>query len=68
MRTDGTGRRALTDNPGDDDLSPTFSPNGKRIAFSSDRAGSLEIYTINTAGKRLERLTYAPGDDDGPTW
>ena len=36
----------LTDHPADD-ISPSWSPDGHRIAFTSDRSGDNEIYTID---------------------
>jgi TolB protein len=42
-------------------------PNG-RIAFTSDRSGDPEIYTMNADGSDLKRLTNAPGEDALPRW
>jgi dipeptidyl aminopeptidase/acylaminoacyl peptidase len=39
-----------------------------RIAFSSDRSGDFEIYTINPDGSDLKRLTNAPGSDGVARW
>ena len=36
----------LTDHPADD-ISPTWSPDGRRIAFTSNRSGDNEIYIID---------------------
>lgn len=38
------------------------------IAFSSDRSGDFEIYTMATDGSNPKRLTYRPGDDIHPVW
>ena len=35
----------------------------ERIGFVSDREGNKDIYTINTDGSDLVRLTDHPGDD-----
>jgi len=61
-RIDGTGRRQLTDDP-HKDRGPRWSPDGKRIAFYSDRSGSYEIWTIQPDGRGLRRLTDTPGED-----
>jgi TolB protein len=37
----------LTKTPGQD-LDPAYAPNGKRIAFQSNRDGNAEIYTMDT--------------------
>ena len=38
-------------------LSATFSPDGSRIAFNSERDGEDEIYLMNLDGSSLTRLT-----------
>ena len=40
------------------DLSPTWSPDGKRMAFVSNRAGSPQIYIKDFNSNRVERLTF----------
>jgi Tol biopolymer transport system component len=40
----------------------------ERIAFSSDRDGNFEIYTIEPDGENLTRLTTDPADDSNPAW
>jgi Tol biopolymer transport system component len=59
-RIDGTGRRQLT-NDIHKDRDPRWSPDGKRIAFHSDRSGTYEIWTIQPDGRGLQRLTDTPG-------
>ncbi len=49
-------------------LAPAASPDGRRIAFASDRDGDLEIYVMDADGGGLRRLTDDPGRDDQPTW
>lgn len=41
---------------------PVFSPDGKRVAFSSSNEGHSELYIMNANGGPLTRLTYL-GDD-----
>jgi TolB protein len=51
------------------EMSPTWSPDGRRIAFVSDRAGgNLDLYAIATDGTGLVRLTSSPGDEFSPAW
>ena len=56
MRTDGTGLRKLTDDA-HRDREPKWSPDGKAIAFYSDRSGTFQIWTINADGSGLRQLT-----------
>ena len=51
-----------------DDFAPSFSPDGARIAFTSDRLGNYDIYTMNSAGRDLRRITTNPGKDAFPSW
>jgi Tol biopolymer transport system component/tRNA A-37 threonylcarbamoyl transferase component Bud32 len=60
MRTDGTARLRLTEDPHKDRW-PRWSPDGGRIAFHSDRSGSYELWTINPDGTGLAQLTDTPG-------
>ncbi len=46
----------------------TWSPDGKWIAFTSDRAGNWEIYKMSTDGKTIVRLTENPAQDGWPWW
>ena len=67
-RTGCTGARRLTSNPAID-ASPAWSPDGRRIAFSStrdDRNG--EIYVMNADGTAPTRLTINPAIDAFPDW
>ena len=50
------------------DAGPTWSPDGSRIAFSSNRDGKVEIYVMNTDGSNVRRLTNNLSDDYGPKW
>lgn len=46
----------------------TWSPDGKWIAFTSDRAGNWEIYKMSTDGRTIVRLTENPAQDGWPWW
>ena len=52
------------------DFNPAFSPDGKQIAFSSDRDGyrESEIYVMQADGSNVRRLTHSPGWDGSPAW
>ncbi len=78
INPDGTDMTYLTDNvvrgPDDpanffnDDIDPSFSPDGKTIAFTSQRSGGPEIYTMNADGTNVTRLTNAIGEDRANGW
>ncbi len=51
------------------DFSPEWSPDGKKIAFFTDRDGDSEIYRMRaTDGANPTRLTYNPAFDLEPAW
>jgi Tol biopolymer transport system component len=56
VRTDGTGLRHLTDDDARD-RAPMWSPDGKQIAFYSNRGGSYQIWAINADGSGLRAIT-----------
>ncbi len=71
----------LSRHPGGD-FRPAFSPNGKRIAFSTDRDTEAyghpafsfmrqregEIYVMEVDGSNVKRLTHARSWDGSPEW
>lgn len=59
---DGSGEKALTH--GELDYNPAWSADGKWIAFTSERAGSADLYRMHPDGTGLERLTDSPAFDD----
>ena len=60
IRPDGTGEQRLT-NDAARDRGPSWSPDGGRLAFQSDRAGvGDDIWIINADGSGAERLTSDP--------
>ena len=75
MNDDGSGLTRLTDDQGTSnmgaglDLLPSWSPDGQRIAFTSNRFDPIpEIYVMNDDGSGLTRLTNNPAYDTDPSW
>jgi TolB protein len=58
--------RAITDGSGSNE-SPTFSPNGRHLAFTSTRAGRAQIFTIARDGRDLRQITRT-GSNTYPDW
>jgi Tol biopolymer transport system component len=68
VRSDGTGLRKLTDDSARD-RGPSWSPDGKRIAFYSNRdEGKYEIFVIDPDGSGLTQLTKTAGRTWFPFW
>ena len=67
MNAAGGGVRRLTNNylP---DFGPSWSPNGRFIAFTSIRTGLSQIYRMRAGGSGQRRLTKAFGNCDSPAW
>ena len=55
---DGSNWRNLTNDKFRDRL-PRWSPDGKTIAFSSDRSGKFQIWMINADGSNLRQITFS---------
>jgi Tol biopolymer transport system component len=58
----------LTSGP-EDDFDPTWSPDGKRLAFvSAVDENNTEIFSVNRDGSELTQLTSNISEDVHPTW
>jgi len=47
---------------------PVFSPDGRRLAFASNRAGNFDIWVQPVEGGDPIQLTHDPADDTQPDW
>jgi TolB protein len=75
VKPDGSGLRAITNNPkaknGYTDASPTWSPDGRRLAFMREHGRNEpfgDIYLIRRAGSGLGRLTDFGSYVAQPSW
>jgi tricorn protease len=50
------------------DVYPRFSPDGKWIAFSSDRNGNLDVFIVPSEGGQAKQLTFHSADDNVLSW
>jgi len=72
INRDGGGMRRLTSNPGltpayfpggvfpsfRGDITPQWSPDGRQIAFCSDRSGHYEVYILGITGMSIKQITH----------
>ncbi len=64
---DGTRARRVSDGAGSAAM-PAWSPDGSRLAFVSNRAGTCDIYTMRLDGTEVVRLTSDGGQNVHPAW
>lgn len=67
MEADGSDVRRLTHAPRGS-YGPAWSPDGRRIAFNSQRDGNSEVYVMRADGTRERRLTRHREDDGFVAW
>jgi Tol biopolymer transport system component len=77
MNADGEGQHRLTEAEATDpsagsvffQVEPDWSPDGKSIAFASQRSGSFDLYVMAADGTGTQRLTPTKDDDESsPSW
>ena len=68
VQADGSGLRNLTPKPVGTYVAPAWSPDGRKLAFVSDRDGNSEVYVMNADGSGQRSLTRNPAYDADPAW
>jgi tricorn protease len=64
---DGSDPRRLTSGAAEE-KSPSFSPDGSKIAFAANYEDNGDVYVIDVTGGQPQRLTWHPGDDLPTGW
>ena len=67
QRTGGLAVTKLTSDPADDAF-PCFSPDGRHIAFASNRNGNWDIFVMDADGKNVVSVTTGPSQDLHPSF
>jgi len=64
---DGSNMRRLTAGPGDNQ-GASWAPNGRHLAFQSNRLGVWHIYAMLADGSEQTPVTRSPGEQTSPSW
>jgi len=64
---DGTSPQRVSDHRGHE-MYPRFSPDGRWIAFSSNRYGNNDVFVVPATGGAPRRLTFHTGNDEVVGW
>ncbi len=50
------------------DLFPAWSPDGKYIAFNSQRTGGMELFAVTPDGSQMTMITFTAPNETDPVW
>ena len=50
------------------ETAPSFSPDGSRIVFESDRSGNQQLYVMPAGGGEAQRISFGQGRYGTPVW
>ncbi|MFZ9521165.1 MAG: hypothetical protein ACO3A4_11880 [Silvanigrellaceae bacterium] len=64
---DGTGLRQVTNN-GSINMSPSWSPDGTKLTYTSFRDGKADIFVYNMLTQKTSKLTAGFGNNSGANW
>jgi TolB protein len=65
LRSRNTTRLTTSDSI---DTSPSYSPDGSQITFTSDRGGRAQIYVMGADGSNQHRVSFGNGTYSTPVW
>lgn len=63
-----SGRKSPLVTDGNLNASPSFSPDGRNVAFARALGANIEIFLCNRDGSNVRRLTNSGGIDTNPAW
>ncbi len=63
-----SGRKTPLVTEGSLNVSPSFSPDGRRVVFARALGANIEIFVCQRDGSGVRRLTNSPGIDTNPAW
>lgn len=63
-----TGKKTRLTKWASAELSPTWSPDGRELAFTSDQTGRPQIYIMKIDSKKIRRLTFEGRENAAPAW
>jgi TolB protein len=67
INPDGSNARRLTSGPGDNQ-GATWAPNGRHLAFQSNRLGTWQLFSMLADGSEQVPITKGSGEYTSPSW
>lgn len=64
----GSGSHRVLTHSDANDFAPAWSPDGRRIAFISDRDGNDQLFVMRADGTGIVRATTGQAEKDTPAW